>query len=251
MRVACLISGQPRFCKSFDKQLQNLHSDSEIDWFVNIWNHSEQPPDRISMPPALLNTDSERAADYIRNRLPPGHRLVDLAAVNQPSTEHVTERNYYHIGWPKPETIYLTYYGVYLVNQLKLKHELTHGKYDLVIRTRPDLAPDRTIHLPTVYEFIKQNPPLVITPRNERHGEGPSNDQFAIGSSSAIDVYADIFNKLDEIHNSGVEYGPETLLYHHLRRSNIRDCIGNFMVRLREFSRTENGITTMDLGTWA
>ena len=31
MRVACLISGQPRFCKSFDLQLRHLKRSSIID----------------------------------------------------------------------------------------------------------------------------------------------------------------------------------------------------------------------------
>ena len=139
---------------------------------------------------------------------------------------------------------------VYYANQLKLKHEEITGKYYLVIRTRPDLSLNQDINLPELKKFIDQHNNLIVSPRNHRHGQGPTNDQFAIGLSKSIDLYSEVANNLDEIYNSGVEYGPETLLYHHLKRSGIIDYIGKFEGNLREHYYIENNRHIVDLGTW-
>lgn len=250
MRVACLLSGQPRFCKSFDIQLQHLKNDLEIDWFCSMWKNNEQPKDKVVIPPALLNTDANSAGEYISNRLPLGHRLIDIEAIDEPDTTHIVEKNYHRTGWPLPEHVYLMYLGVYRANQLKLKHEALTGQYDLVIRTRPDLSLNQDINLLELKKFIDQHENLIVSPKNHRHGAGHTNDQFAIGTSKSINLYAEAANKLDEIYNSGVEYGPETLLYHHLKRSGIVDHIGGFEVNLREHYYVENNRHIVDLGSW-
>jgi hypothetical protein len=202
----------------------------------------------VTIPEPLLNADSEFIRYYIEQRLPIGHRLVNAETAKSPDTSHITEKNYYTSGWPRPEHIYLMYYGIYLVNQLKCKHEAVHGKYDLVIRTRPDLSIDRSLDLLNVKNFINDRNDIIVTPSNARHGN--ANDQFAIGSSIAMDQYADIVNNLDSIYDSGVEYGPEILLNHHLQRCNIMDHVGDFNVHLRESCHIENNVTVVDLGTW-
>jgi hypothetical protein len=248
MKVACLISGQPRFCKSFDIQLQHLKNDTEIDWFFSIWKNNKSPG-KVVTPPALVTTDTDSAKEYICSKLPTGHRLIDLEAVEEPDVSHIVEKNYLRAGRP-PEHVYLMYLGMYMANQLKLKHEAINGKYDLVIRTRPDLSLNRDIDLPELKKYIEQNTNLIVTPRNWRHGVGPTNDQFAIGLSSTIDLYADAVNNLDSIYNSILEYGPETLLYHHFRRLGIVDRLGLFEVDIRGHYYTENNKQIIETGTW-
>jgi len=250
MKVACLLSGQPRFCKSFDAQLQHLKNDDTIDWFVYIWKNNQQPPTKTVIPPALLNTDTASATEYIASRLPSGHRLVSLSAVDELDTAHIIEKNYIRYGWPLPEHTYLMYQGIYLANQLKVQHEAQFGKYDLVIRTRPDLSLNQDLDLDKFKNILDQHDNAIITPRNQRHGPH-TNDQFAIGSSRIIDAYADIANNLQSIYDSGVEYGPEALLHGHFQRAQIRDLIGDFDAHLREHYHIENNRHIVDLGSWA
>lgn len=246
MRVACLISGQPRFCKSFDLQLQHLKNDTEIDWFVSIWKNNQHS----DVTPLLQNTDTDNAREYISKRFLAGHRLIDIIATDQPNTDHIHNKNYLKLGSQSPRHIYLMYLGIYIVNQLKIKHEEETGPYDLVIRTRPDLSLNRDVNLAEFIHFFEQNKNSIITPVNNRHGAGPTNDQFAIGTSNTINLYANAVNKLDEIYNSGIGYDPETLLYHHLKRSGIMDYPIGFEVNLREHHYIKDNKRIPDWGTW-
>jgi hypothetical protein len=249
MKVACLLSGQPRFCKSFDAQLQHLKNDDTIDWFVCIWKNNQQPLIKTVIPPALLNTDTASATEYIASRLPTGHRLVSLSAVDELDTAHIIEKNYRRSGWPLPEHIYLMYHGIYMANQLKLQHEAKFGQYDLVVRTRPDLSLDKDFDLPMAKSWLDQHENAIITARNQRHGG--ANDQFAVGHSKTIDAYADIANNLQAIYDEGVEYAPESLLLRHFQRAQISDMVGDFDVHLREHYHIENNRHIVDLGSWA
>lgn len=248
MKVACLLSGQPRFCKSFDAQLQHLKNDDTIDWFVCIWKNNYLPSGIEIIPPALLNTDTECATEYIQTRMPPGHRLVKLSAVDELDTAHIIEKNYRRSGHPRPEIIYLMYHGIYMANQLKLQHEEKFGQYDLVVRTRPDLSLRQDLDLPQVKTWLDQHENAIITPRNQRHGG--TNDQFAVGHSKTIDAYADIANNLQAIYDGGVDYGPESMLHAHFQRAQIKDLTGDFDAHLLEHYRIENNRHIVDLGSW-
>ena len=259
MKVACLLSGQPRFCKSFDVQLARLKNNDTIDWFVCIWKNNQQPPDKTIIPPAILNTDTASATEYIQTRMPEGHRLVKLSAVDELDTAHITEKNYRVSSWPLPEHVYLMYQGVYLANQLKIQHEEQFGKYDLVIRTRPDLSLNQDIDLLGCKHYLDQQDNAILTPRNQRWG-GPNepdefdiagtNDQFAIGSSKTIDSYAEVANNLQSIYDSGIVFAPEKLLRAHFQRAQIKDLIGDFEARLREHSYVADNKHLTDFGTW-
>jgi len=250
MRVACLISGQPRFCKSFDFQLQHLKNDEVIDWFVYIWKNNQQPLMKTVIPTALLNTNTEHATEYIQARMPAGHRLVKLAAVDELDTAHITEKNYGRSGWPLLEHVYLMYQGIYLANQLKIQHEEQFGKYDLVIRTRPDLCLDQALDLHIFKRVLDFYDNAIITPRNQRHGPN-TNDQFAIGSSKTMDAYADVANNLQSLYDSGVAYFPEPMLHGQLQRAQIKDLIGGFDAILWKPFNIVNGRHIVDLGSWA
>ena len=257
MKVACLLSGQPRFCKSFDAQLQHLKNDDTIDWFVCIWKNNQLPPDKILIPPALLNTDTTSATEYVQSRMPAGHRLVKLSAVDELDTSHIVESTYGRWGWPYPTHIYLMYQGVYLANQLKIQHEEQFGKYDLVIRTRPDLSLNQDLDLLRCKQILDQHDNAILTPKNGRWGNGSNefdvagtNDQFAIGSSKTIDSYAEVGNNLKSIYDSGIVFSPENLLRAHFQRAQIKDLIGDFEARLREHFYIVDNTYITDFGTW-
>jgi hypothetical protein len=246
MRVACLISGQPRFNKSFELQLQHLKNNLEIDWFITTWKKSNHG----DVSPILRDIDIDGAREYIGKRFLQGHRLVDIEVIDQPNTNHIEEKNYAKDGSQSRSHIYLMYLGIYMANQLKTKHEEKTSPYDLVIRTRPDVSLNQDINLIELMPFFEKNTNSIITPRNDRYGPGPTNDQFAIGTSNTINLYADAVNNLDEMSNMGVKYDPETLLYHHLKRSGINDHIGNFNVNLREHHYMKDNVRVPDWGIW-
>ena len=253
MRVAALISGEPRFCKAFDMQLACIKNDEPIDWFFYLCNENESKNARYGaiIPPSLINCTNDQMADYINDRLPKNHKIACIETSAPVNVDHIKNMNYRTDSWQPPENIFIMFYNLNKVNNLKIEHEKKYGIYDLVIRTRPDVALLDYLDLNNIKNILDNNPNTVITPPDCRWGPGPTNDQFAIGTSDVMDRYSNILNNLDSLHNNGIPYHPETMLFHHLNSENIRDQIGNFYVPLRPFFNVINGVNTADFGTWA
>ena len=56
------------------------------------------------------------------------------------------------------------------------------------------------------------------------------NDQFAIGTSHAMDLYSNLYNNFH--YNQSVKYYPERILYSHLKNMNLVPTRINFPVRI-------------------
>jgi hypothetical protein len=251
MRVAALISGQPRFCKDFDMQLEHLKNDEPIDWFFYLWNKNSQNYWN-STPNNLLDCTPEYMRDYIKDRLPKNHRLTVIESLPPINVDNIKSKNYIRSGGPSPEDNYLMYYGIFKVNELRRNYEQEFGEYDLVIRTRPDVSLINDLDLKNIKNYLDNNPNAIITPSNNRYGHGPTNDQFAIGTSEVMSRYADAVNNLDYLYVSrGINYDPEVMLFHHMEYVGIHDHFSDFIVPLRSSMQFVNGVPTTDFGSWA
>jgi hypothetical protein len=104
---------------------------------------------------------------------------------------------------PKPEAIYSMHYKIFQCNELKKMYENMSGeKYDIVIRTRPDIG--YTSSLKLWYE--NQPKDKLIT---EQHGLscGIADDTFAIGPSYLLDEYCQIYNMTEQFY---MQYVPNS-----------------------------------------
>ena len=117
------------------------------------------------------------------------------------------------------------HYSIYKANQLKKQYEEEHNiEFDWVIRMRTD----SDFH----YDILDMNSLTeeLNIPSGEDWAENSINDQFAIGTSQAIDLYSSLYCNFH--YNQSVKYYPERILYSHLKNMNLTVNRIDFPVRI-------------------
>lgn len=136
-------------------------------------------------------------------------------------------------AWPqetRPGNVYKMYRAIQYVNQQRVRHATTTGRdHDVVVRSRPDLLPDRPVDL-GVYAQVTQA--CIVLPSNG-HWRGGFCDQFAIGNPTQMNHYADMHDQLDAYVAAGQVLHPERLLRHHLAERECPVVLGDFEVALQ------------------
>lgn len=108
----------------------------------------------------------------------------------------------------RPVNVVSMWYKINKCNELKTQQELENNfKYDIVIRSRPDLVYFKPIIDENVLLLYKK---VLLIPQIESHGH--ATDIFSIGSSKIIDIASDVFNKLDLIYESGCLMNPHSIV---------------------------------------
>ena len=175
MRTALLISGNPRFTENFDSQLANLHN-SEIDWYVTLWQRGEFQDNRTSRNWVDVETEQE-ALQLVQPHLPLGHSIKSIKLLD-PYDYLVMPRDY-ETGYFPTIFIWHQYVSLKICDQMRRASGID---YDLVIRSRPDVGLDRSTDLKFIKNVLESNPNWIVTPYNKRHGRHQQLcDQFAIG----------------------------------------------------------------------
>lgn len=138
------------------------------------------------------------------------------------SPKVILEENNYHFSEDLKENIvYNTWFKFYKLNELKKINENINGKYDIVIKLRPDVNLQSIqfkkcldkVHIPKNTILDKNK---LFTP------EDPYIcDILAYGSSEYMDLYFKIYENLQHYIKL---YGPisETLLFHYLNKNKIK-----------------------------
>jgi len=245
MRTALLISGVPRFCAEFDQQIANL-TNSEIDWFVVLWNrHNNDGSDRSQwISPSWTATDDHEARSFIESKLPQGHNLAHVELVN-PSEFPPLTKQYKNINCTV-ENLFQQYWILKKCDQRR--QEL--GNYDLVIRSRSDIGISPTIHLDKVYEFLKSHPNIIITPNNHRNPW--FNDMFAIGLPDTMKIYCEAVDHIDHFNlNLNVQLHSEIMISSILSAQGLVWPQTDIKVSIREVGTGKDSTFIPDFGRWA
>lgn len=202
MKAALLISG---YLRSFKLNVPSitekiLNKFDSVDTYIHVTKNENQD-DRY------INEISD--IDFINKALTPVV-LLQESNIKKFSDKH------------KNNTInhWLKYYKL---NAIKKQNELVQGKYDVVIKYRPDLNLisnnifTHDIKCNTVYIPQKN---ITDTSKLLNPNDKSLCDIFAYGSSTAMDQYFNIYENIDQLM---AEYGPasETLLYYHMCQNNI------------------------------
>jgi uridine kinase len=201
MKVALLISG---YLRTLEYNIANIKEKilnvfDNVDVYMHITS-TEKIADKY------YNKDVSDS--FIQDNLNP---LVCLKEDNYKFTSNVLENN-----------VYNTWFKYYKLNLLKQENEKTFGKYDLVIKYRPDL------HITSDNLFANLSNKSIYLPGesliDRAKLKNPSDpfvcDIFAYGRSEQMDSYFSIFNNLKLLI---AQYGhvSETLLYYYLNGHHI------------------------------
>lgn len=238
MKIAILVPGEPRFCKEFDVFLERLPPDAQIDWFFYLWKNSTYGGSRGLVSPNWVTIDRDWAFNKIKENLPAYHNIIRVE-IGENWRDHFQTS----ITTGNVDSIFPMYSSLYLADKMRQEHELSAGKYDLVIRTRPDVGMLQAVDFNAIKSRIESEPTLVLMPDGQRYGNNvPTvNDMFAIASSNNMTIYSNLVNRLNEYHNAGVQFHPETLLSHHLRTNGLHFPPSGFDILLRALSREIDG----------
>ena len=213
MKIAVLITGQPRFTREFDDFLDNLEDYDQLDFFFYIWTARHEH--NMLIPRTWPVAVDDVRARIIKN-LPFKSNLIELAVTDPP--EYTPPDWIQPNPWTAPFNVWNNYYALKQVNMLREKH----GPYDMVIRSRGDVGIRSKLNLRSVNQFIQTNPKAIITPDNFRHGVGFAlNDMIAFGSSAAMSIYCNAIDYFEQYHKQGLHYHAETLLGQHLKVNEI------------------------------
>jgi hypothetical protein len=245
MKVAVILQGEPRFCEEFDLFLKNLTGYSTVDYFMYFWKNNESTASFIGssghqvVSPFWQNVDKEKALEKFKQLLPDNHRVIALELGDQSLVPiHEITENY------AQETIqsnvWKMWYSQYQANQLRVKHEQENNfKYDMVIRSRPDVAIIGELNAAFMKEHFDKDSSLVLMPRNKRCGYGVMMcDLFGFSTSDNMTIYTDIYNQALDHHSKGIKFHPETMLAKHLIINNLHYGCSTFDIEFRH------------LGTW-
>lgn len=209
MKTALLLTGNARFSKDFDSQLENLQN-SDIDLYIVFWRRNPGFDPKIS-PNWLVQTSGE-VRDKLKPHLPPWYKIKYIELLN-PELYSNTSR-YYEQYYSNPINVWQQY------NILKYCYSWVKelGQYDLIIRSRTDLGLSEPIDLKLAYNCLTPN--IIYTPMNQRNGYivdvggymSGFCDQFAIGLQETMQIYCNSVDFFDDLYVQGTKYNPEYLL---------------------------------------
>lgn len=244
MKIALLISGQPRFNREFNDLLDNLDSNDQIDVFFYLWNSD---PKEIHWIPPTWPKEHNAIESKIQANLPANVRIADIKIL--PQIEYTVTKSYNLTPWSNPINIWYTYHGIKMVNEMREQYEKDNGGYDLVIKGRPDTGIDRSIDFNFIKQYLDENPSTVIVPNDRRYGMAGVviNDLLGIGLPATMSTYCRAVDLFDQYNDQGCPYHGETLLAWHLTKNNIDIPETNFNCTFREHWYAYN---KPDYGPW-
>ena len=202
MKVAVLISG---YLRTFKINLSNFQEKiidkfENVDIYIHITDNEENDDKYLN-----INNDIR----FITDNLKP---------------VFLTHETNLKISNNKKENDLLnTWVKYYKLNEIKKINETIFGKYDMVIKYRPDL---------NIISDIDFNNDKIYIPKDSKIDKSKLDniddpyicDTFAYGSSEQMDKYFDFYLSIkDLIITNG--YTPETLLHYYLKNNNIRHQI--------------------------
>ena len=207
MRVALLISGYLRNYRSSIKFINNeiINKFDTVDIFLHI-------------------TKNENSEDKYFNLIDEESDIKNIGDTLKPTTLLIEKNSIYSTD-KKINDTFNQWNKLYKLNELKnINEKLTHKRYDLVIRYRPDL--DVTSKSIFMNNFGIND--ILYIPRDSKidksklttENDDYVSDAIAFGNSDVMDKYFNIYKYLPELI---CQFGPvsETLLFKYLKLSKI------------------------------
>lgn len=210
MNIAIQYSGLPRWKKEIVQtqfSQMRMPTGARVDVFMGLWRVAD-----------VDFTELPNETFEIFGSMPLMNLLDDF---NPPIPPQATEM----AGESKPINIYKMHRAIDFANELRTTTEKETGRrYDVVIRTRPDLILSGDIDIGLYAEIARHN---LVLPFNS-NWRGGYNDQFAIGNPKDINHYCAMYDKLHTYALAGAWMHPERLLRRHLEEGGVTPVYGNF-----------------------
>jgi hypothetical protein len=221
MKIALCLSGEPRYLiEGYNQLNQNILSKWKVDIFIHTWWEPSMSDSYMKVSPKL---SYGRKYKWRKDTIELIYELYSPVKIEieKPKIFQIFEDRDYELGIPN--NLHSQFYSLHKSNILKCMNEKENKLiYDLVIRTRFDinffkfnLDLSKIKNLQSIHAKIIRNNII--------------NDQFCFSSSKNMDIYCNIFNKLNEYGNANFSYIDgsngfvgERVMSHHLIKNNVR-----------------------------
>lgn len=235
MKIALCLSGETRnFQKNFLNLKQYIIDPYNVDIFIHTWSYrgDKNAPKYYFLNydhneyNKYLNEDNTTHATELLKTYKPKQCLIEYPDKNlfidQLEHSQQNSKNWWFNGL-------MMYYSIFKSNELKIRYEENRKvKYDIVIRSRMDLyfeylsfdntfedcIDNNTIYLPPNENIDRKfNSEMKVIYEQYGHKYMP-NDQFAYGTSEAMNYYSSIYTKFIENIDYAPHHGEGALSYH-------------------------------------
>lgn len=235
MRVALCFSGGIKYPENGLKSIEKIFPNCEIKIFMHTWDIHKKN-DFLMTVHGLNCKEIEKTVTTDFNFLS-NYNYEKLLIENYDSKKEVFENIFDSLNFKEYPTtsdgrtigigMISMHYSIWRSNELKKEYENDNNcKFDLVIRMRYDSEFPFTLN---ARDYVDNPEEMIYIPWGD-DWLGGINDQFAIGNSEIIDVYSNIFTKLNEYQH--LPYHPETILRNHLNANSIKIKRINYPVRI-------------------
>jgi hypothetical protein len=223
MKVALILSGQPRFVReSFPYLHQNIINQYDVDIFAHLWFDENLTKNPYKVEGNWTSqTIDQNAVEYFKELYRPKLIEVEESILFRNKNLNFEPSLKKYVNWPTPnapenmkngtegfsnliKSNQISYfYSLNKANNLKRKYEYTHDfKYDWVIRTRTDIQLHNALRLETYdsnfVHYTDINNQESVTP-------GLICDWINFGNSYVMDIFNSCFSVYDHLINMCIE----------------------------------------------
>lgn len=244
--TAILIAGQPRFTKDFTDLIHNLKGSTLYHWHICLWDKNPKPDkeldNRLELIHPLMREPTEQQIRKLFRKHLPGHHSIATVRIMPCEPPPYPQFTPYNC---KTQSVWNQWWGWYCIKQQLAEWENKYGKYDCVIKARPDIGLIKPLDLTDC------NLNEITTSNNGQHGyKGwAMNDLIGISNSDNMHTWLDVINHAEKYKNSGCVFHPETMLAWHLKKENkitVKEAGWSLSFRTPD----SNDPLRSDWGTW-
>jgi hypothetical protein len=215
MKTALILTGQPRFTRDFSLQLDQITSPEPIDLWCLFWLPEELNADNLKrsqrwIPPSWP-WDPKQAHDWLSSRLPPHVRLARVGFIDPQAFPIVKE-------YPEFYCNGLTLWRQYQC--LAAMEQWLPRNYDMIIRSRADLALLTPVDLAKAYQVLEVHPRRLILPDTGRSARGFC-DQWNLGLDPTMRIYMQVVKSFDQAVATGIPFNAEHMISWRLQAAGI------------------------------
>lgn len=207
--VSVMLTGLPRFGKDTDTLIDNIKYADRVRYYVVFWRHN--PSTMSWFDPRFSSWSEQEMREFIQTRLPDNHSVQYMEWVDPNDLDPMPRA--YPEFYSTPLNCWQQYSLLRHADERRRKIEALIGAGpDVVIRARTDAGMDRPLDFRQLAKILKQDPRLLIMPRNQRQGPGGYCDHMTISRSENITKLAMAVTEFDRAWQTGTPYNAELLL---------------------------------------
>jgi hypothetical protein len=216
MKVAVCLSGAIKYPEKSLESIKKIYPNDFLKVFIHTWeieNKKEYGRDSFSGKMGLY------AEMDILNEYQYEDILIENYNIKREEFQNIFDTLQFKESHRKDVGIISMYYSIFKSNELKVLYETRNNFiFDRVIRMRFDSDfKDKDL-------ILDENVNGIQIPNGSDYAG--INDQFAIGNSEDMNLYCNLFNKLETLKD--MEYNPERLLSIYFDRIQIKSKVQRF-----------------------